>query len=230
MNGTTNHDSQRGAPSTTEREATPSATDDDELSGEGQVTRRTFLRATGGAAAAAGAATAASGEGAAQTETYRFGGHVPGWEARAPESIAGETNPTLELEAGTEYEVVWENLDGVIHNFVVRTEDGEELASTEDVTQEGATASVTFTATPAMAEYICIYHQSTMVGDIEVEGEAGAGAGARADADEAADGAVPLEILAVAGSVLVLFLSPLLFALFLLTRRQRDGQEGGAPN
>jgi len=198
--------------------------------GEGGATRRSFLRAASGAAVAAGGAAVARGETAVQSRTYRFGGHVEAWEGREPEAIAGESNPTLQLEAGTEYEIVWENLDGVIHNFVIQSEDGRELAATEDVTEEGATASVTFTATAEMARYICIYHQSTMVGDIEVEGEAGAAAGGGASEGGAGTDGVPLEVAAIAGAVATMFLSPLLFALFLLARRQTRGEERGAPN
>jgi len=123
----------------------------------------------------------------------------------------------------------------VIHNFAIQNADGRELAATEDVTEESATASVTFTATAETAQYVCVYHQSTMVGDIGVEGEAAAAVGDGAGEDGPnegglADGEIPLEVVAVAGSVLVLFLSPLPFALFLFTRRRSDGDDGGAPN
>jgi len=222
-------DTRKGDPATASTEAGTAAGTTARQSDDG-VTRRSLLRAAGGAAAAAGGATAATGESAAQSQTYRFGGRVEAWEGRAPESIAGESNPTLQLEAGTEYEVVWENLDGVIHNFVIQSADGRELAATEDVTEEGATASVTFTATAEMAQYICIYHQSTMVGDIEVAGEAAAAAGNGAGEGGLADGGIPIEVAALVGSALVLFLSPLLFALFLLTRRRSEGTDGGAPN
>jgi len=209
-----------------------SATDSGDTGADdgGGATRRSFIRAASGAAVAAGGAAVASGETAAQSRTYRFGGHVEAWEGREPESIAGESNPTLQLEAGTEYEVVWENLDGVIHNFVIQSADGRELAATEDVTQEGATASVTFTATAEVARYICIYHQSTMVGDIEVEGGAGAATGDGASEGRADTDGVPLEVAAIAGAVAMMFLSPFLFALFLLARRQTRGEQRGAPN
>jgi hypothetical protein len=59
------------------------------------MTRRSVLRAAGGVAAAAGGTTAATGASAAQSQTHRFGGHVEAWEGRTPESIAGESNPTL---------------------------------------------------------------------------------------------------------------------------------------
>jgi len=42
-----------------------------------------------------------------------LGGDTAGWVDRAPPEIEGETNPTLSLAAGAEYEVVWENGGGV---------------------------------------------------------------------------------------------------------------------
>ncbi|UPV76676.1 hypothetical protein M0R89_18590 (plasmid) [Halorussus limi] len=59
---------------------------------------------------------------------FRFGGREQGWYGRAPESIdregvAGIANPTLRLEPGAVYEVTWENLDGLPHNFAFRDAD-----------------------------------------------------------------------------------------------------------
>lgn len=99
---------------------------------------------------------------------FRLGGKTAGWVGQAPESIADQTNPTLQLTAGTTYTLVWENLDGVTHNFVILDADGNELAKTEDATEEGATRRLTFEATAEMTEYYCVYHPTSMRGDTTV--------------------------------------------------------------
>jgi len=112
-------------------------------------------------------ATAATDAGtAAQQETFRLESHVNGWEAVAPDEIAGERNPTLRLTEGEEYRIVWENVDGISHNLIVRDESGERVAGTETVGTEGETRSVSFTATADLSGYRCGIHPSTMDGDI----------------------------------------------------------------
>lgn len=184
-----------------------------------RVTRRGFVRATAVGAAATGTAAAraaaTTGERSAQAQTYRFGGEVEAWQARAPSAIEGEQNPTLELEAGQQYEVVWENLDGQPHDFTIQNDGGTNLAGTDLVQEQGATASFTFTATPEMTQYICTVHPTTMVGDIEVTGEyEGA----------SQNGGAPLWPMLILGGVVMMFLSPLVFALFLFSR-SRDHEE-----
>lgn len=57
-------------------------------------------------------------DGATRAErAFRFGGREQGWYGRAPQPVAGLANPTLHLEPGAVYEVTWENLDGLPHNF-----------------------------------------------------------------------------------------------------------------
>lgn len=101
---------------------------------------------------------------------YRFGGRVQGWQGREPQRIADAVNPTLQLEAGETYEVTWENLDGVPHDFTIQDSQGNVLAQTELVSEQGATRTLTFTATEKMAQYVCTVHPSTMVGDIQFGG------------------------------------------------------------
>ena len=101
---------------------------------------------------------------------FELGGNTPGWEGMAPATIEGETNPPLELEAGVEYTVVWENRDGLPHNFVIEDGAGENVVRSEIISDEGATQEVTFTATEEMAEYYCEVHPESMRGPVEVTG------------------------------------------------------------
>ncbi|SEP91157.1 PQQ-dependent sugar dehydrogenase [Natrinema salaciae] len=140
-------------------------------SSDSYPSRRRVLQA----AAAAGGVAALGGVGLAQeTETIELGGETSGWQGVAPDDIEGETNPTLELEEGTTYEVTWENLDGLPHNFVIESEDGEELERTELLSVEGETQTLEFEATSEMATYYCVPHSATMRGDISVGGGGGA--------------------------------------------------------
>jgi|AntDeeMinimDraft_5_1070356.scaffolds.fasta_scaffold02985_4 glucose/arabinose dehydrogenase len=145
---------------------------------DARTSRRRFLAATGlaGLVGVGGFAFAQQ-----SSNTYELGGEVAGWQGRSPAAIEGETNPTLELAAGTEYEVVWENLDGAPHDFVIQDADGERIVGTEIVDEQGATLSLTFTATEEMAQYVCTVHPSSMVGDVQVSGGSGTETGTAAD-------------------------------------------------
>lgn len=87
----------------------------------------------------------------------------------APASIEGTTNPTLRLEADTEYTLVWENLDGAEHELIIADDAGEDLVKSDEAEEEGQTVSTTFTATSEMAEYFCEYHPESMRGELQVE-------------------------------------------------------------
>jgi hypothetical protein len=82
--------------------------------------------------------------------------------------------------------VVWENLDGQPHDFTIQNSDGTNLQQSEQISEQGATASLTFTATPEMSQYVCTVHPDTMVGDVDVSG-GGEGGGQGGD-----DGGIPL--------------------------------------
>lgn len=75
----------------------------------------------------------------------------------------------MPLEEGTEYTLVWENGDGLQHNFAIEDENGEDLLATDLMSQQGETQSVTFTASAEMAEYYCQVHPTSMRGSIEVQ-------------------------------------------------------------
>ncbi|MCU4972125.1 plastocyanin/azurin family copper-binding protein [Halobacteria archaeon AArc-m2/3/4] len=100
-------------------------------------------------------------------------GYTAGWEGVEPEMIEGEENPTLELTAGTEYEITWENADGDPHNIEIWDDDDEVVDDyqTEIIDEEGETQTLEFEATEEMAAYVCEVHIGTMIGDIEVQSE-----------------------------------------------------------
>ncbi|WP_227376636.1 hypothetical protein [Haladaptatus halobius] len=115
--------------STDDQTRRQSRTRNDRTRSSGQ-TRRRFLAVTGGALVGLSAVSAVST--AQQTpqpaESFRLGGEVQAWQGRAPQSISGQQNPTLQLQAGQVYEVTWENLDGQPHNFALQNSDGQNLA------------------------------------------------------------------------------------------------------
>lgn len=95
-------------------------------------------------------------------------GRAQGWEGRAPGAIAGETNPTLTVNEGVKYTLVWENGDGLQHNFAIEDGSGNDILTTEFMGEQGATQTVSFTATAEMAEYYCQVHPTSMRGSVEI--------------------------------------------------------------
>ncbi len=79
--------------------------------------------------------------------TYALGGRTEGWEGRAPDAIADEVNPTIELTAGETYRVVWRNLDGEPHNFAILDENDERLPALREITVSPEEAAPLFNAT-----------------------------------------------------------------------------------
>ena len=138
--------------------------DNSNETGSSIASRRTFLKVAGAGAVVGSFANFSI----AQGETIRLGGEVQGWQGRAPSSIEGTVNPTLNLEAGTEYTVVWENLDGQPHDFDIRNESGESVVDSDIISEQGATTEVTFTASEEMATYVCSVHPTSMRGDIQL--------------------------------------------------------------
>jgi len=140
------------------------------------ISRRTALKLAG-----AGASTAliagCTGNGGDEpdpdawegvTEIY-LEGETQNWIGVEPEPIAGEANPTLVLTEGEEYEITWENADGNIHNIELRDSGGDALEETENMDEQGETQTLTFEATSEMVEYVCGPHETTMIGDIEIQ-------------------------------------------------------------
>ena len=103
-------------------------------------------------------------------ESIRFDGWVGGWVGVEPAAIDRVENPTLVLVEGREYELTWENMDGVHHNFAFWDTDREVVHeyATDGNEEEGKTETLGFEATPEMATYRCEYQQEGQVGDVEV--------------------------------------------------------------
>lgn len=143
-------------------------------------TRRSVLELTAAAAAAAGMAGVAtaqddneSGEAqgtGADNLPIILGGRAEYWYGIAPEEIEGEENPTLQLEAGEEYELVWVNLDGLEHNLTLESQGGEELEASDETETAGEAVSMTVEASEEMSEYYCEYHPESMRGSVELNG------------------------------------------------------------
>jgi hypothetical protein len=144
--------------------------------GESNHTRRTVLRIAAAVAASAGVAGTVAAqddeEDAEDGETERLpivlGGRREYWYGIAPEAIEGEENPTLEFADGEEYELVWINLDGVEHELVLESEDGEALGASDETETAGEAVSMTIEASDEIAEYYCEFHPDTMRGDVDL--------------------------------------------------------------
>jgi len=104
-------------------------------------------------------------------ETVELDGFASGWEATAPSSIEGETNPTLVLEEGETYTFEWVNADGATHNLEIRNDGGDVVndLATDDIGTEGEGDDLEFEASTEMTTYICQFHPTTQVGDLVVE-------------------------------------------------------------
>ena len=203
-----------------------------------RTSRRRFLKSTAATGAVAGlnVAVLAQDDGQGE-EVILLGGNTPGWIGwRLPGEMeaTGSQNPTLNLQEETTYTLMWQNVDGVGHNFAIQNSDGENMQvlqplsveqdvyeelngtdanesvslevsdgnvtgvttgnesggnataqqtpsedelveRTEIISEEGAVQGVRFTATSEMAQYICLVHPNTMLGDVSVEGGDGGG-------------------------------------------------------
>lgn len=140
--------------------------------------RRHFIRA-----AAGGTLVGFGGRSLAQEDReIHLDGNASGWVGRAPSAIDAETNPTLVLEAGREYELVWTNVDEYTHDFAIENGDGDNVVGpTTPVSEYGESQTVAFTATEGMTEYYCTTHPGSMRGAIELAATGGSEAPSAAD-------------------------------------------------
>lgn len=126
------------------------------------ATRRQFLI---GAAAATTGLAGAAGSATAQAQTFELELMEDGFVGRAPSSIAGTTNPTLEVEAGSQYTIEWttsfipeSSQNGTArHNLVVAREDSI-VRRGEYVFQTGVSRTASFNAASNLTEYYCEEH------------------------------------------------------------------------
>ncbi|MFC4448262.1 cupredoxin domain-containing protein [Halorussus aquaticus] len=154
--------------------------------------RRAFLRASaiGVAGSIAGCAGASDNRQETETttgtaretttarepdETIVLGGQVEYWYGLAPSGIQGRENPTLTVQPGTVYEVVWVNLDGAEHELRVFDADGQVVAASESAAEVGARRSLVLDATERLARYDCEYHPQSMRGQVARGGTTTAG-------------------------------------------------------
>lgn len=108
-------------------------------------------------------------------EEFYFEGQVQQWTGIEPADVIGDAeNPTIVLIEGNEYDFRWVNGDGVTHNMEIRDENDEivEGYQSDDVGEEGEEATIEgVVASEGMTTYICMYHEATQVGDIEIRTE-----------------------------------------------------------
>lgn len=103
--------------------------------------------------------------------TVVFEGHASGWLGVEPNSVDGLRNPTLVLEEGETYELRWVNGDGAPHDIGIR-DGGDDVVDglvSDRVSTQGEEASLEFTASSEMEEYVCSFHRSSQSGRLVVE-------------------------------------------------------------
>lgn len=161
------------------------------MASDDSQTRRSVLKTTAATAAAAGIVGVAtahtegneSNESSGQNESTGGGqgfttgklpiilaGRTEYWYGITPQEIEGKENPTLKLKAGEKYEIVWVNTDAALHELIVESGNGKELAASGETGTAGEAVSTVITASEEMSEYYCKYHPESMRGSIELNG------------------------------------------------------------
>ncbi|MFC4551015.1 MULTISPECIES: twin-arginine translocation signal domain-containing protein [Halorussus] len=97
------------------------------------TSRRRFLKAAAATGAVAGLNATVLAQG--QNEEYiLLGGKTVGWQGfRLPgqATASASKNPTLNLQPGTTYTLLWRNMDGQPHNFAIQDSQGNNLPALE---------------------------------------------------------------------------------------------------
>lgn len=137
-------------------------------------TRRSVLKLAAGASVSALAGcttlqvTGNEPSGEDPTTAFELGAKSGGWVGLAPSQIEGTRNPILRMTPGTSIELTWENLDGEVHQFVIRDSLGETLVESRTSAERGARRTVTFEADQAMTTYLDPRHEVIMRGEMLV--------------------------------------------------------------
>lgn len=100
----------------------------------------------------------------ADVEEIHLEAYEDGWEGVEPEAIAGEVNPNVGLEVGRQYTMSFENADGEPHTLEVWSDPEDVIAATDEVDEEGESASIEFEATEDADRYVCGVHDDVMQG------------------------------------------------------------------
>mgnify|MGYP006276766861 FL=1 len=117
-----------------------------------QSSRRRFLKAAAATGVLAGLnATVLAQSQRGSEEVVLLGGFTRAWQGyRLPgdAEATGSANPTLNLQAGTTYTLLWQNGDGVGHNFAIQDAQGNNLQVLEPLSvQSGVFELFNHTAT-----------------------------------------------------------------------------------
>lgn len=100
-------------------------------------------------------------------DTIELDANENGWNGREPDGIEGETNPTLELIEGREYDFTWINNDGERHQLELVDDEGT-VEGTDVIEEELESETLSFEATSDLTEYRCAHHLDSMSGTLEV--------------------------------------------------------------
>lgn len=162
------------------------------------------------------------GGGGGGMTTYKLGGKVAGWQGQAPDSIKGKKNPPLVFKPGQKYKVVWENLDGMPHDFTIQDSNGKAIEQTKEITEKGQTLSLTFTASEKMAQYICTIHPTTMKGEVQQSASKN-----NAGPVKPEEMGVPLQPHYVGMAAVLMMMSTFAFTFYLLKYGESSHTKGG---
>lgn len=143
---------------------------------EMQIRRRSLLASAGLVAAASTGCLDGGGREPEEVDveggtTVVFEGHASGWLGVEPDDVEGLRNPTLVLEEGETYVFRWVNGDGAPHDIGIRDADDDVVDGlvSDRVSTKGMEASLEFTASAEMEEYVCSFHRSSQSGRLVVE-------------------------------------------------------------
>lgn len=100
-------------------------------------------------------------------------GYTNGWVGVEPDLIANVRNPTIILFEGEDYEITWENGDGLGHNIELQNEESSVVDGhrTQIIRERGERQTLEFEATDPIHKYVCAPHPRSMTGYIRTISE-----------------------------------------------------------